>query len=62
MFVPVKEPSCFSALPYSFQGEESKIIIMSLVRSNRNADIGFLRSSNRLVSQRLFRYFSYIRH
>ncbi|CAB1103899.1 unnamed protein product [Ectocarpus sp. CCAP 1310/34] len=33
---------------YSFQGEESKIIIMSLVRSNRNADIGFLRSSNRV--------------
>ncbi|CAN0349445.1 unnamed protein product, partial [Scytosiphon promiscuus] len=32
----------------NFQGEESKIIILSLVRSNRNADIGFLRSSNRV--------------
>ncbi|CAM9213606.1 unnamed protein product [Ectocarpus sp. 6 AP-2014] len=32
----------------NFQGEESKIIIMSPVRSNRNADIGFLRSSNRV--------------
>lgn len=31
----------------SFQGEESKIIIISLVRSNSAADIGFLRSSNR---------------
>ncbi|CAN0502870.1 unnamed protein product, partial [Scytosiphon promiscuus] len=29
-------------------GEESKIIILSLVRSNRNGDIGFLRSSNRV--------------
>ncbi|CAM9841747.1 unnamed protein product, partial [Hapterophycus canaliculatus] len=27
----------------NFQGEESKIIILSLVRSNRNADVGFLR-------------------
>ncbi|CAM9306840.1 unnamed protein product [Pylaiella littoralis] len=32
----------------NFQGEESKIIIISLVRSNRQADIGFLRSSNRV--------------
>ncbi|CAM9107878.1 unnamed protein product, partial [Hapterophycus canaliculatus] len=32
----------------NFQGEESKIIILSLVRSNRNGDIGFLRSSNRV--------------
>ncbi|CAM9746103.1 unnamed protein product [Ascophyllum nodosum] len=32
----------------NFQGEESKIIIISLVRSNPNCDIGFLRSSNRV--------------
>ncbi|CAM9311631.1 unnamed protein product, partial [Sphacelaria rigidula] len=32
----------------SFQGEESKIVIVSLVRSNSNGDIGFLRSSNRV--------------
>lgn len=41
----------FRSIPHaiSFQGEESKIIILSLVRSNRNADIGFLRSSNRCL-------------
>jgi len=32
----------------NFQGEESKIIISSLVRSNPNGDIGFLKESNRL--------------
>ncbi|CAN0522445.1 unnamed protein product, partial [Scytosiphon promiscuus] len=33
----------------SFQGEESTIIIFSLVRSNSEGSIGFLRSSNRYV-------------
>ncbi|CAM9147741.1 unnamed protein product [Discosporangium mesarthrocarpum] len=32
----------------NFQGEEAKIIIVSLVRSNKNLDMGFLRSSNRV--------------
>eukprot|EP00898_Chlorokybus_atmophyticus_P005655 jgi/Chlat1/6090/Chrsp40S05670 len=32
----------------NFQGEESKIIIISLVRNNRNGRIGFLKSANRI--------------
>ena len=31
-----------------FQGEENEIIILSLVRSNTNNNIGFLRTSNRV--------------
>ncbi|CAN0487800.1 unnamed protein product, partial [Laminaria digitata] len=37
--------------PGSFQGEESTIIIVSLVRSNSEGSIGFLRSSNRYVTK-----------
>jgi hypothetical protein len=33
----------------SYQGEENDIILLSLVRSNRNLSIGFLDSKNRLV-------------
>nr|CAD7604192.1 unnamed protein product [Timema genevievae] len=32
----------------NFQGEENKIILLSLVRSNKNADIGFLKTPNRV--------------
>ncbi len=32
----------------NFQGEESKIVIISLVRSNREKRCGFLRTSNRI--------------
>jgi len=31
-----------------FQGEENDIILLSLVRSNENARIGFLRTENRV--------------
>jgi hypothetical protein len=31
-----------------FQGEEAKIIIISLVRSNNTRNVGFLRSMNRI--------------
>jgi hypothetical protein len=33
----------------SYQGEENDIVLLSLVRSNRNLSIGFLDSKNRLV-------------
>lgn len=33
----------------SYQGEENDIILLSLVRSNTNLNIGFLESKNRLV-------------
>ncbi|PVH68320.1 P-loop containing nucleoside triphosphate hydrolase protein [Cadophora sp. DSE1049] len=32
----------------NFQGEEAKIIIMSLVRSNKDQKVGFLRTTNRI--------------
>ncbi|XP_038209976.1 NFX1-type zinc finger-containing protein 1-like isoform X2 [Zerene cesonia] len=32
----------------NFQGEESKIVILSLVRSNRDGNIGFLAAANRI--------------
>ena len=32
----------------NFQGEEAKIIIVSLVRSNRTRDVGFLKTTNRI--------------
>ena len=32
----------------NFQGEENDIILLSLVRSNREAKIGFLRTENRV--------------
>ncbi|XP_046846139.1 regulator of nonsense transcripts 1 homolog [Xenia sp. Carnegie-2017] len=32
----------------SFQGEENKVILLSLVRSNENQKIGFLSSGNRI--------------
>jgi hypothetical protein len=32
----------------NFQGEESDIILLSLVRSNENANIGFLKIENRV--------------
>ena len=32
----------------NYQGEENNIIILSLVRSNQNDDIGFLKMNNRL--------------
>ena len=31
----------------NFQGEENDIILLSLVRSNKNGEIGFLSASNR---------------
>lgn len=31
-----------------FQGEESKIILLSLVRSNEDSKIGFLATENRI--------------
>ena len=32
----------------NFQGEENDIILLSLVRSNREAKIGFLKTENRV--------------
>jgi len=32
----------------NFQGEEAKIVIVSLVRSNREKKVGFLRTTNRI--------------
>lgn len=32
----------------NFQGEEAKVIIVSLVRSNKNRKVGFLKTSNRI--------------
>jgi superfamily I DNA and/or RNA helicase len=32
----------------NYQGEENKIIIISLVRSNKEKNIGFLKSANRV--------------
>lgn len=32
----------------NFQGEESRIVILSLVRSNRDGKIGFLSATNRI--------------
>jgi hypothetical protein len=32
----------------NFQGEEAKVIIVSLVRSNENGKVGFLKTSNRI--------------
>lgn len=32
----------------NYQGEESRIVILSLVRSNRDGNIGFLAASNRI--------------
>ncbi|KAL2142872.1 hypothetical protein VTI28DRAFT_640 [Corynascus sepedonium] len=32
----------------NFQGEEAKVIVVSLVRSNNNAKVGFLRTENRI--------------
>jgi hypothetical protein len=32
-----------------FQGDENKIILLSLVRSNANNTIGFLKSQNRII-------------
>jgi superfamily I DNA and/or RNA helicase len=32
-----------------FQGEESKIIIVSLVRSNKRRKVGFLKTKNRIT-------------
>jgi len=31
-----------------YQGEENEIVLLSLVRSNRDGDIGFLKTNNRL--------------
>jgi superfamily I DNA and/or RNA helicase len=32
----------------NFQGEEAKVIIISLVRSNMDSKVGFLKTSNRI--------------
>lgn len=32
----------------NFQGEEAKVVIVSLVRSNENGNVGFLKASNRI--------------
>ncbi|KAL2151055.1 hypothetical protein VTH82DRAFT_6153 [Thermothelomyces myriococcoides] len=32
----------------NFQGEEAKVVVVSLVRSNKNAKVGFLRTENRI--------------
>ena len=32
----------------NFQGEEAKVVILSLVRSNRQRDVGFLKTENRI--------------
>lgn len=36
-----------SLLPIFLQGEEGKIIILSLTRNNKDGDIGFLKMRNR---------------
>ncbi|CAG0889864.1 unnamed protein product [Darwinula stevensoni] len=36
----------------NFQGEENKIILLSLVRSNKEANIGFLKTENRLIAEK----------
>ncbi|ERS95412.1 hypothetical protein HMPREF1624_08290 [Sporothrix schenckii ATCC 58251] len=50
-FVPAKTTLLNSvriATVDNFQGEEAKVVVISLVRSNKNRQCGFLRTSNRI--------------
>ncbi|KIH93411.1 nf-x1 finger and helicase domain containing protein [Sporothrix brasiliensis 5110] len=51
LFVPAKTTLLNSvrvATVDNFQGEEAKVVVISLVRSNKNRQCGFLRTSNRI--------------